>query len=83
MKLIIFLGVLVIFVSCIFIFFTFDAMMKSKFVCTYTEKLVCNVSDLNMTIVFGILVVGMFLFVDTLVIYLMVRTWVPDLLMYG
>jgi hypothetical protein len=58
-------------------------MVKTKFVCSYSEKLVCNVAELNSTIIFGILVVGMFLFVDTLVVYLMVKTWVPDLFIYG
>ena len=43
----------------------------------------CNVTELNFTIVFGILIVGMFLFVDTLVVYIMIKTWVPDLFMYG
>lgn len=83
MKLLVFLCALVIFISCFFIFFTFDSMMKSKLVCDYKEKFVCNAGELNMTIVFGILVVAMFLFVDTLVVYVMIKTWVPDLFMYG
>jgi hypothetical protein len=83
MKLVLMLGMLVIFISCFFIFFTFDSMIRSKFVCEYREKLVCNVGQLNSTIVFGILIVGMFLFVDTLVVYVMMKTWVPDLFVYG
>jgi hypothetical protein len=58
-------------------------MIKSKFYCSYDEKLVCNLTEFNSTIVFGILIVGIFLFVDTLVVYLMVRTWVPDLFIDG
>ncbi len=83
MKLVIFLGALVIFISCFFIFFTFDSMLRSKLICSFGEKFTCNVSELNMTIVFGILIVGMFLFVDALVVYIMVKTWVPDLFFYG
>ncbi len=83
MKLVLFLGALVIFVSCFFMFFTFDSMIRTKLVCSYGERAVCNITELNTTIVFGILIVGMFLFVDTLVVYLMVRTWVPDLFIYG
>jgi len=83
MKLIIFLGALVIFISCFFIFFTFDAMMDTKMMCDYKEKFSCNFGELNMTIVVGILIVGLFLFVDTLVVYVMAKTWVPDLFMYG
>jgi len=82
MKLIILLGVLCIFISCFFIFFTFDSMIKSKFICSYSEHLICNFAELNKTIVIGIFIVGVFLFVDTLVIYLMTKTWVPDLFMY-
>jgi len=83
MKLVIFLGALVIFISCFFIFFTFDSMIRTKMICSLKEKFTCNVTELNFTIVFGILIVGMFLFVDTLVVYIMIKTWVPDLFMYG
>jgi hypothetical protein len=83
MKLVIFLGCLVIFISCFFIFFTFDSMIKSKFICEYGERFTCNIVEFNTTIVFGILIVGMFLFIDTLVVYLMIKTWVPDLFIYS
>jgi len=84
MKFVIFLGMLVIFISCFFIFFTFDAMAKSKMICTSEGEAVrCNFMELNATIIFGILVVGMFLFVDSLVLYVMIKSWVPDLFMYG
>ena len=33
MKLVIFLGALVIFISCFFIFFTFDSMIRTKMIC--------------------------------------------------
>ncbi len=83
MKIILCLGMFVIFISCFFIFFTFDSMVKAKFVCNYGEKLSCNVPEINTTIVFGIIVVGMFLFIDTLVLYVMMKAWVPDLFIYG
>ena len=77
MKFVILLGMLIIFISCFFIFFIFDSMIKSELICSFSERFVCNVSELNLKIVFGILVVGMFLFVDSLVVYIMVKTWVP------
>jgi hypothetical protein len=83
MKIVLFLGTLIIFISCFFIFFTFDSMLRSELVCSFKERFVCNVNELNSTIVFGILVVGMFIFVDGLVVYVMVKTWVPDLFAYG
>jgi hypothetical protein len=83
MKLIIILSVLVIFISCFFVFFTFDSMIKTKMVCDYKEKFTCNVGELSSSIVFGIMIVAMFLFVDTLVVYILVKTWVPNLFMYG
>ena len=83
MKLVIFLSTLVIFISCFFIFFTFDSMIKTKMVCDYKETFKCNVVELNTTIIFGILIVGMFLFVDCIVMYIMVKTWVPNLFMYS
>ncbi len=83
MKFVLLLGTLIIFISCFFIFFTFDSMMRSELICSFKEKFVCNVTELNMTIVFGILVVGFFLFVDALVVYIMVKTWVPGVFLYS
>lgn len=83
MKLVIFMGMLIIFISCFFIFFTFDSMIKSQLVCDYKETYRCNVSEVNTSIIFGILIVGMFLFVDTLVVYIMIKTWVPGLFIYS
>ena len=86
MKLIIFLGLLTVFISCFFIFFTFHTLLGVKMSCDYgigSNVLTCNVEELNFSIIFGILVVGIFLFVDTLIVYLMIKTWVPDLFMYG
>ncbi|NIO19274.1 MAG: hypothetical protein GTN76_00630 [Candidatus Aenigmarchaeota archaeon] len=85
MKLVIALGLLIVFISCFFIFFTFHTLLQTKMSCDYGEDpnvLSCNVEELNVSIIFGILVVGLFLFVDTLVVYLMIKTWVPDLFMY-
>ena len=83
MKFVIFLGGLIIFISCFFIFFTFDSMIRTKIICSFEERYKCNLTEFNMTIVFGILIVGIFLSVDTLVVYLMVKTWVPGLFAYG
>lgn len=85
MKLVIFLGLLTVFISCFFIFFTFHTLLRAKMVCEYgmgSNVLTCNVEELNFSIIFGILIVGFFLFIDTLVVYLMIKTWVPELLMY-
>jgi len=83
MKLIVGLGMLVIFISCFFMFFTFDSMIRTKMECSYEGGSVsCNVTEMNMTIIFGILIVGIFLFIDTIVVYLMVKTWVPGLMVY-
>jgi hypothetical protein len=78
-----FLAALVIFISTFFIFFTFDSMLRSKIVCSYGEKFICNITEFNMRIVIGILIVGMFLFLDVMVVYVMLKTWVPDLFIYG
>lgn len=82
MKLVIFLGALIIFISCFFMFFTFDTMLRSKFVCNFDERVSCNITELNFTIIFGIMVVGGFLFIDTMVVYIMLKTWVPGLFVY-
>lgn len=83
MKLVVGLGMLVIFISCFFMFFTFDSMIRTKMACSYEDGNVsCNVAELNMTIIFGILIVGIFLFIDTIVVYIMVKTWVPGLMVY-
>jgi|GEM_PF-2017619 len=85
MKLVIFLGCVTIFISCFFIFFTFNTLLHFKISCEQgiIGNLKCNMEELNISIVFGIIIVGLFLFIDTLVVYFMVKTWVPDLFMYG
>lgn len=83
MKLMLFLAMLVIFISTFFIFFTFDSMLRTKIVCSYGEKLICNITEFNTRIIIGILIVGMFLFLDVMVVYVMLKTWVPDLFVYG
>ena len=86
MKLVIVLGLVTVFISCFFMFFTFHMLLGAKISCEYGEGsnvFTCNVEELNASIIFGILVVGVFLFIDTLVVYLMIKTWVPDLFMYG
>jgi len=84
MKLVVFLGCITIFISCFFIFFTFHTLLHFKISCEGTfGSFKCNMEELNMTIVLGILLVGLFLFIDTLVVYIMVKTWVPDLFVYG
>jgi len=85
MKLVIFLGLLTVFISCFFIFFTFHTLLGVKISCEYgmgSDVFKCNIEELNVSIVFGIVIVGLFLFVDTLVVYLMIKTWVPDLFLY-
>ena len=83
MKLIIFLSMLIIFISCIFIFFTFDSMIKTKLVCDYGVTISCNMPELDFTIIFGILIIGMLLSIDVIVMYVMIKTWVPGLLIYN
>ena len=83
MKVVIIVGTLIIFISCFFIFFTFDSLIRSQLICTTGQTVSCNVTELNMTIIAGILIVGFFLFVDMLVVYLMVKTWVPGMTMYS
>jgi len=82
MRLIISLGMTIIFISCFFIFFTYNSMIISKFNCTYDTKITCSLPELDTAIVFGILVVGLFLFIDVLVVYLIIKTWIPNLLFY-
>lgn len=85
MKLVIFLGLLTIFISCFFMFFTFNTLLQVNISCEYgTGSYIfrCDVDELNFSIIFGIVIVGLFLFVDSLVIYIMIKTWVPELFMY-
>jgi hypothetical protein len=76
MKLLLFLGFLVIFISCFFIFFTFDHMVRAQIVCSTGETFRCDVSNFNMTIVIGIVIVGIFIFLDTLVVQILLKAWV-------
>ena len=85
MKLIITLGLLTVFILCFFIFFTFHTLLATKMSCEYGQGstvLSCEMDELNFSIIFGIIIVGLFLFVDTLVVYLMIKTWVPGVFAY-
>lgn len=86
MRLVIVLGLVTVFISCFFIFFTFHTLLNVKMSCEFGMGgggLSCDIEELNISVIFGILIVGLFLFVDTLVVYLMIKTWVPGLFIYG
>jgi hypothetical protein len=85
MKLVIFLCCLTIFISCFFIFFTFQTLLDVKISCEFgmgPHIFSCDMEELSFSIIFGIIIVGLFLLVDTLVVYFMIKAWVPELLMY-
>jgi hypothetical protein len=75
MRIIITLSLLIIFISCLFIFFISDSLVRAKTACNQGVTSECD--DLTMKIVVGVLIAGSFLFVDVLVVYLMIKTWIP------
>ena len=73
MKLLLVVGILIFFISWFFIFFTFDTLLKTDINCSYEETVKCNITELNGTIMLGVVIVGIMLAVDFMVFYIILK----------
>ncbi len=73
MKLLLVIGVLIFFISWFFIFFTFDTLLRTEISCSYHETMKCNITELNGTIMAGIVIAGAMLAVDFMVFYIILK----------
>jgi len=75
MKLLIFVSMVIIFISCFFMFFIFDTMIMTHIEClSDLESSACNLPGMATSFMVGIFMIAMFVLVDILVIYILIKT---------
>jgi hypothetical protein len=75
MKILIVIGMVIIFISVFFILFIFDTVIKKQITCMQVmEGAGCNVKEMGQSLVIGIALIAMFLIVDSGVLYMIIRS---------
>ncbi|RLJ10114.1 MAG: hypothetical protein DRP15_01100 [Candidatus Aenigmatarchaeota archaeon] len=72
MKILITTGMVIIFISAFFMFFIFDVAIKNQIGCILQESPSCGES--GVLLVFGLSFIVLFLAVDFITVYLIVKT---------
>jgi len=80
MRLLIAIGMVIIFVSAFFIMFTIDSIVKNDLNCLAGEggKTVCNLENMGFAFIIKTLVIGFFILVDIVAVYLIVTNVMPQ-----
>jgi len=75
MKIVIIIGMLVIFISSFFILFIFDRVIKDQVACMAgLEDASCDYSQNSKSLILGISLIAMFLIVDSGVLYMIIKS---------
>ncbi len=79
MKLLIVIGMIIIFVSAFFILFTIDSMIKSDLKCVPGDagKMICSIDDMGFAFILKTVMVGFFILIDIIVVYLIATNAMP------
>jgi hypothetical protein len=78
MKLLLFCGMAIVFISVFFMLSIFDGLVKKNVECTRNlESLQCKLRDFGFSFVTGLALIGMFCLVDAAVVYLIARSLLP------
>jgi hypothetical protein len=79
MRLLISIGMVIIFVSAFFIIFTVDSIIKNDLNCLAGEggKTVCNLENIGFSFIIKTVVIGFFILVDIVAVYLIVTNAMP------
>ena len=73
MKIIITIGMLIVFISVFFILLTGEAMFRSTLECVEEYgRTTCTFKGFTVPAAFGLIIIGFFILIDVLVIYLIV-----------
>ena len=80
MKLLITIGMVVIFISAFFIMFTLDSVFRNDMNCLAGEegKTVCNLEDIGLAFIIKMIVVGFFILIDIVAVYMIVTNAMPQ-----
>jgi hypothetical protein len=75
MKILIFIGMVIIFISAFFILFIFDTIVSEQLRClSGLESGSCNVQESAKALILGITLIVMFLIIDGGVIYIIMKS---------
>ena len=71
MKILITAGLIIIFISALFIFLTGDVMMRNAFSCSSEEgRSICVYKGLPGPVAFGVFIIAFFVMIDIITLYL-------------
>lgn len=84
MRLLITIGMIVIFISAFFIIFTIDSIVKNDLNCLTGEsgKTVCNLDDVGMSFIIKTMVIGFFILLSIVSVYLIMTNVMPQTAFY-
>ncbi|MEM7815666.1 MAG: hypothetical protein QXN71_00935 [Candidatus Aenigmatarchaeota archaeon] len=75
MKVIIAIGMVIIFISTFFMLFIFDTVIRRHISCISSiESGDCNLRETGTSLIIGIAFIAMFLIIDSAVLYLIIKT---------
>ena len=79
MRLLISIGMVIIFVSAFFIMFTIDSLVKNDLNCVIGKsgKTLCNFSDVGFGFLIKLIVVAFFILIDILTVYMIATNVMP------
>jgi hypothetical protein len=73
MKVLILASMIIIFISIFFIFMIFDTIILTQIGCLSGIG-TCNLTGLSFSFIFGLLVIAVFIIVDIMVVYILIKT---------
>ena len=74
MKVLILIGMLIIFISAFFSFFIFDTVIKDNIRCGFYGGDDCNGDDTGAPLIFGFTMIMFFVIIDVLVVYIVMKS---------
>lgn len=73
MKILILIGMVIVFISVFFMFFIFDTSVGGQIICFTNSEVACGAEEMDAFIT-GLLMIGMFIIVDIITIYIIATT---------
>ncbi len=79
MRVLISIGMVIIFISAFFIMFTIDSIVRNDLNCLAGEegKTVCNLENVGFAFIVKMIVIGVFILLDIVAVYLIVTNVMP------
>lgn len=79
MRLLITIGMIVIFISAFFIMFTIDSIIKADMNCVPGQdgKMVCNLEGMGTAFIFKVTMIGLFITISVVTVYFVITNAMP------